>query len=325
MGEYAFELALCAQLESSDDAIVSRQLGGAVVNPDRRVLDVVVVEPGPAFEIRARLTDATIPRRILEAPIGAGSFRDWRRVLGDGIAAEKAIEQAIDIGILEIDHDRGRELVRLVDRYPEDWFDRIIAIENKPHLDEPGALYDQLQFDVSLALVDAVVLVTESYVTRAHRNRLPDEIGIWRFDPGEGSLKVVVEASELETGDPGVEIARQHTGRAEIDIVDVTSKRHARRHLAERAYGKGWRTYRFPPCRQLEPDVGPVPGGPFCTHFDRLIRPERDCGPGCPGFKPGPPPSVDLDGLRAANSPWKRNPPDRRRHQASLAHFISDQ
>lgn len=325
VGEYAFELALCAHLESADDVIVSRQLGGAVVDADRRVLDVVIVEPGRTFDDRARLSEATIPRRILESPIGAGTFRDWRRALGDGIAAEKAIERAINIGVLEVDHDRGRELVRLVDRYPKDWFDRIIAIENKPYLDEPGALYEQLQFDVSLGLADSVVLVTESYVTRAHRNRFPDEIGIWRFDPEEVSIEVITEASELATDGPGIEIANRQTGRTEIDIVDTTSKQHARRHLAERAYGKGWRTYRLPPCGQVDPDRGPFPGGPYCSHFDRLIRQERDCGPRCPGFEPAAPPPVDLAGLRARCSPWIRNPPDRRSHQSSLERFTSSQ
>ncbi|MFW6153567.1 MAG: DUF5787 family protein [Halobacteriota archaeon] len=325
MGEYAFELRLCAHLESAGDAIVSRQLGGAVRAPDRRVLDVVVVETGPRFDERARLTDAAIPRRLLESPIGPGSFRDWRRILGEGMAAERAIQRGIEIGVLEVEYRRGRELVRAVGRYPEDWFDRIVSIENKPHLDEPGALYDQLQFDVSLGLVDAVVLVTQSHVTRAHRNRLPDEVGVWRFDPAGGTLDVLVGATPLEPTRRGIEIAERQVGRTDIELIEPSSKRAARRHLAERAYGKGWRTFQLPPCANVDPEGGPAPGMPMCAYHGRLVDPVSACGPSCRGFRASAPPTVDLASVRAANSPWVHDPPDRRRRQARLDGFSTDQ
>ncbi|MFC6764247.1 DUF5787 family protein, partial [Natrinema soli] len=55
MSEFAFELELCAHLESRREGIVARQLGGSVADPGGRILDVLCVEPGSEFDDRVAL------------------------------------------------------------------------------------------------------------------------------------------------------------------------------------------------------------------------------------------------------------------------------
>lgn len=319
MDEFAFELSLCTTLEASTDAIVARQIGVGGRHDSGRVLDIVLIEPGPAFDTRVALTPHAVPELLLESDIGAGTFRDWRRELGDGIAAERAIDIGLDIGVLERDHRRGREMVKFVDRYPDDWFDRIVAIENKPDLSNPGDLYHQLQFDTSLGVVDEVVLATASHVTRAHRHRLPETVGIWRFDPTAQERSVLKPASQLPTTDHGIEIRDRHTGRIDITPIDPETKAASRRRLAERAFGKGWRTYALPGCANLDRDRAAVDGIPRCEAFDRIVDPAIDCGSHCPDHAPIPPPAIDLTELRDERSPWNATPPTRRSRQSTLA------
>ncbi len=321
MSEFGFELSLCAHLEATREAIVSRQLGASVAGHARRVLDVVVLEPGPRFEDRTALTASTIPDRLLTDELGPGRFRDWRRVIGSDMGARRAVERGVEIGYLERDRRRGRELIRPVDRYPNGWFDRLIAIENKPDLGAPGDLYNQLQFDVSLGLVDAAILVTESHVTRAHRHRLPDAIGIWRFDPDTSRLDVVQSPDALPSDRPGIERLEHRSNRTEIAIVETDDKNATRCRLAERAYGKGWRQRTWPGCGEIDPDNGPAPGTPWCSFKGRLVDPAAECGEACPGFAANPPPAVHREAIRAEHSPWRRDPPDRRRQQVGLPQF----
>lgn len=322
MGEFAFELRLCAHLEASGEYLLARQLGGGVETAGR-VLDIVAIEPGERFDERTALTAEAIPSAVLEADLGVGRFRDWRRTLGDGLAARHAVERAHAIGYLERSRDGGRELVRPVSRYPDGWFDRIIAIENKPDLGAPGDLYEQLEFDVALGLVDAVVLATASHITRAHRNRLPDAVGLWRYDPTTDELEVHREPTALPVDRPGLEIVDRRPGRTDVTPIEPATKRRARRRLAERAYGKGWRTYTLPACRQLDPTETAPPGLPWCAHFERLVNPGAECSSDCPGHRTGPPPPVAFDAIRDERSPWVADPPDRRSQQAHLDDWLA--
>jgi hypothetical protein len=65
-------------------------------------------------------------------------------------------------------------------------------------------------------------------------------------------------------------------------------------------------------------------GRPRCGWFDRVVDPGRECGPDCPGHDSGPRPAVDADDLRAARTPWRRDPPGVVRRQSGLDRFRND-
>jgi len=314
--EYAFELALCRHLEAGRDGIVSRQLSTGVHG--RRVMDVVCVSPGPEFDERTAITPETIPPAAVESDVGAGVATYWKEAFDchpDRAAA--AVERAVDCGFFERERHNGRTYVRQTARYP-DWYGRLLGIENKPDLGRPGALETQLLTDVELGLLDGVVLATASHVTGAHLNRIPDAVGIWRFDPDTGEHDVLREPAQLPTGDHGIEILDRSSARTEIRVATPEALRLARLRVAERAYGKGWRTYDLPDCERIEPDDA---GVPYCPWKGRIVRPAVDCGPGCEGYEGGNGPAVDLGGIRAENSAWDPDPAGRRREQAGLDRF----
>ncbi|WP_276273727.1 DUF5787 family protein [Haloarcula litorea] len=315
MREFGFELALCAHLER-EGRLVSRQLGGAVHG--RRVLDTVVVEPSDAFPDRAAITPERIPAAAVEADVGPGRARYWKDAFDcHPDRAERAVETAVERGFFERERRGGRTYVRQTARYP-DWVEGITAVENKPDLDRPGDLQRQLRTDVSLGLVDRVVLATSDYVTRAHLNRIPDAVGVWRFDPETDDREVVREPTPLGTDEAGVELLERSPSRAEIRTVDAETKARARRRLAERAYGKGWRSFDYPACQRCEPDGD---GLPRCAWKGRPVRASDECGPDCEGYDPADPPAVDGDALRAERTPWDPDPPGRQRRQSGLDRF----
>ncbi|AGN02715.1 hypothetical protein L593_13880 [Salinarchaeum sp. Harcht-Bsk1] len=329
MREFGFELSLCARLEArgvptldGKDAIVARQLGAGVANPGGRVLDAVLVEPGPAFDDRAAITPERIPASVIDADLGPGRSRrvtDAFDVRPD--RARSIAEHAAEIGVLELDRRSGHLHARQVARYPDRWFDRLVGIENKPDLGTPGALEEQLRIDVSLGVADRIVLATESYVTGAHRNRIPDDVGIWRFDPEADELVVIREAALLPAGEPGVEVLERQAGRAEIEVVDPDAKARARRRIAERAYGKGWRTFSFPECEQGTTRNRHGASLPWCAWKDRVVDPASECGPDCPGFEPADAPVVDGQTERMRASPWVAEPEGRKRRQTGLDRY----
>ncbi|MFW5956170.1 MAG: DUF5787 family protein [Halorhabdus sp.] len=320
MREYAFELALCGAIEDGK-RLLARQLGGHVHG--RRIVDVVIVEPGPEFERRAAITDETIPPAAIEAPVGPGTARRLREVFPDRRPEDRTrlLERAVDAGFFERERTGGDPVVRQVCRYPDQWFDRLVGIENKPDLDRPGDLQVQLRTDVSLGLFDEVVLATASHVTGAHRNRIPEEVGIWRFDPETGEREILRDATPLDPDEHGVEILERQPGRTAVTVVSPAAKGRARRRIAERAYGKGWRTFRFPACGRCDPDGGRNARVPYCEWAGRIVDPASECGPTCAGHAPAAPPSVDLDADRDASSCWRANPDGRRRRQACLDRF----
>ena len=318
-GEFAFELALCATLEEQTDWVIGRQLGAAVERPGRRIADVVGVVPGSNFDARAEITADTIPVRAVESDVGAGRAVPRRRAVRESpILRESVVEAAVDAEFFTSERRDGREYVRQATRYPRGWFDGLVGIENKPDLGAPGSLERQLRVDVELGVFDRVVLATESHVTRAHLNRLPPAAGVWRFDPEAGDRTVVREPTPLPVDDPGVEIAAQRPLETEVEIVSADAKARARRRIAERAYGKGWRTYDLPACVHADATSD---GRPSCAWFDRVVDPRRECGADCPGHDPGPRPEVDADALRDARTPWRRDPPGVVRRQSGLDRF----
>ncbi|WP_227353402.1 DUF5787 family protein [Haladaptatus salinisoli] len=318
MREFPFELALCAHLEATTDRLVARQIGGGVRAPSNRIIDVLCVEPGPAFDARTKLTGERIPAAAIESEVGVGRARYWRSAFDTSPEyAREVVDRAVEIGFFERERRGGREYVRQVARYP-DWFGRLVGIENKPDLGEPGDLRTQLRKDVSLALVDEVVLATESYVTRAHLNRIPEEVGVWRFDAGE--LEVVREPTPLESDEAGTELVEEHAGRTDVRVVSADEKARRRRRMAERAYGKGWRTYEFPACAEIAPREG---GLPYCRWKGRVVNPAR-CGADCPGHDPADPAEIDLDAERDSRTPWVADPAGRARRQAGLDRFRRD-
>lgn len=317
MREFAFELSLCAHLERAREAVVSRQLGAAVHG--RRVIDTILVTPGPDFEARAAITPETIPGPAIESDVGRGRAR----FVGDAFdcrpeRARAVVERAVEIGFFERERRNGRAYVRQTARYPEDWVDKLVGIENKPDLGRPGALETQLLTDVHLALLDEVVLATTSHVTGAHLNRIPEAVGVWEFDPETGERSVVREPSTLPTEGWGVEIRERQPARTVVETVTPDEKARARRRLAERAYGKGWRTYDPPACARVDPGDDALPR---CPWKGQVVRPATDCGPACGGHEPADPPEVPADELRASRTPWEPDPEGRSRRQVGLDRY----
>ncbi|WP_348607202.1 DUF5787 family protein [Halobaculum rarum] len=319
--EFGFELALCAHLERATDWVLARQLGGAVAAPGSRVVDVVGLVPGPAFDDRARITDRTIPPKAVESTAGVGEAVPVAEAVdAHPDRARGVADAAVDCGFFTEERRGGTRYVRKATRYPDDWVGELVAIENKPDLGRPGDLRRQLRVDTSLALFDRVVLATESHVTGAHLNRLPEAVGVWRFHPDMGDREVVREATPLDTDGPGVELLTEHPGRTDVALVSADEKARKRRRIAERAYGKGWRTYEFPGCGNCEATDD---GRPRCAHFDRVVDPASDCGESCPGWDPDnvATTAAEGDALRAERTPWVRDPPGVVRRQAGLDRF----
>jgi len=313
--EFGFELALCAHLER-EGRLVSRQHGGHVHG--RRILDTVVVEPTAALDERRKITPGRIPTAAIESDVGPGAARYWKDAFDcHPDRAERAVELAVDRGFFERERRGGRTYVRQTVRYP-DWVAGITAIENKPDLDRPGDLETQLRTDVSLGLVDRVVLATADYVTRAHLNRIPEEVGVWRFDPDSGELEVVRDPTRLPTDEPGIELIEQTPGRTDVHPVTAAAKADARTRLAERAYAKGWRTFDYPACGQCSPDDD---GLPYCAWKDRPVRASDECGQDCGGYDPAEQAAVDGETLRADRTPWEPDPAGYRSRQSGLDRF----
>ncbi|WP_435359629.1 DUF5787 family protein [Haloarchaeobius sp. DFWS5] len=323
MREFGFELHVCALLERDDEAVVARQLGGGV-HSARRVLDVVCVEPGPNFDERVAITPETIPAAAIESEVGTGQARYWRDAFdGRSDHIREVVDRAVELGFFERERRGSRDYVRQSCRYPTDWFGQLVAIENKPDLGTPGDLEMQLRKDVQLGLVDEVVLATESYVTGAHLNRIPEEVGVWRVDTESATRAVIREPMPLPVAEPGVEIVQTHAGRTDVRIASATAKARARRALAERAYGKGWRTYDFPGCaRAAETTLAESGCVPYCDWHERVVDPGSECGQDCPGFEAADPLDVAVAAEREQQTPWVADPDGRARRQSGLDQFF---
>jgi hypothetical protein len=313
--EYAFELALCAHLERTREWVLGRQLGASVADPGARVVDVCAVVPGPEFDRRAAITNETIPPRAVEC-VGPGRAVDPVAAFDCAPARARSLaDRAVEVGFFEAERQGSRRHVRATTRYP-DWIGGLVGIENKPDLGRPGDLQWQLRRDASLGLFDTVVLATESYVTGAHLNRIPDAVGVWRFT--DDDIVVVREPTPLDPTAPGIEPLTEGSLRTDVAVVDPEAKARKRRAIAERVYGKGWRPREYPGCVSMCPTDD---GRPYCTAFDRVVDPGHDCGASCPAFEAADPPAVDCEALRDARTPWVADPDGVTRRQAGLDRF----
>ncbi|MUW15433.1 hypothetical protein GJ633_12885 [Halorubrum sp. CBA1125] len=289
--EFGYELLVCryAELswhpgEGTRPAVVSRQLG-----TQRRRWDTVVVEVDPdAFAARRAFGDRAIDSDLLHvvrhAPAEWAWYRDalpdpeypWRYV-------REAVHRAAGRDLIEERRNGNRIQIRRKRPYP-DWVRRIVAIENKPDLDRSAAdrLADQLAHDVETALADEVWLATETTgdrVERALLREMPVEAGVLATDFAAGvdgdAAAVAWHPSDLSpTGD-----SRD----------DATTTR--RLEIAERAYGKGWRSFRDtmrPDCRHFELRREGRALVPHCAAKGKLPT-ARECSGSCPQFAPEPP------------------------------------
>ncbi|MFC7047061.1 DUF5787 family protein [Halobacteriaceae archaeon GCM10025711] len=323
MSEFAFELRLCAHLEARRDGVVSRQLGASLAGGGaNRVMDVLLVEPGPEFGERVALTPDRIPVAAIESDVGVGKARSLRSLDGHPEYVHRYVDRAVEAGFFERERRDAQTVVRQVARYP-DWFSRLVGVENKPDLSTPGDLETQLRKDVSLGLLDEIILATESYVTRAHLHRIPPEVGVWRVDwDREDPVEVVREPTPLSPDEPGVDIVEEATGRTDVRMVDPAAKARKRRKLAERAYGKGWRTYGMPACTNATAgEAAGTTGLPFCRWKGRLVDAAAECTADCPGHDPAEPPAVGRDDERERRTPWVADPGRKTRRQAGLDRF----
>lgn len=318
--EFTFEISLCAYLESNREGIISRQLGSGITRPGGRILDTVVVTPGPAFEQRTALSSAAVPTPLLEADLGPGRFRPAGAVLTMPPQRRRGlIEHAVAAGVLETRRVDGRQEIKLRTRYPRHWFDEIIAVENKPDLSTPGDLDWQLQYDVSLGLLDRVVLATATHVTRTHLDRIPDPVGVWEYDTD--AVVVRRAATPLAPENTGLELLEDHGDWTEFAVARPAAKRSRRRRIAEHAYGKGWRTYESVGCRHFTTtDRHGAETIPYCTWAETIVNPTEVCGPDCPGYEPADAPPLELDEDRARRSGWQPTTPGPRR-QSGLDRF----
>ena len=317
--EFRFELALAAHLEATTDQLIARQLGGAVADPGCRIMDLCCVRPTDALADRAAITSREIPPLAIESDVGAGGAVDWRDAFDCSVEhAQSVVDRAVECGFFTVERHNGRRYVRQTTRYP-DWIDSVVGIENKPDLDRPGDLDRQLRIDTALALFDTVVVATESYVTRAHLNRLPGAEGGGGAYRESGGRRAAAARTPLATDEPGSEPTAAEPLRTDIEIVPPDAKNRRRRRIAERAYGKGWRPETLPGCEHA---TATDDGRPYCAYYDRVVNPATDCGEGCPGYEPSEPPAVDLAAIRDERSPWVADPDGVSRSQSGLDRFL---
>ncbi|MFB6110931.1 MAG: DUF5787 family protein [Halobacteriaceae archaeon] len=308
-GEFGFELEVCAWADthwtavrpSAESAVVARQLGTR-----NRRWDTVIVEADPAgLRARARFgaapLDPDLLRVVRHAPATWQWYRDaipepefpWRYV-------REAVHRAADRGVVETRRTgAGRIECRRVAPYP-DWIDRVIAIENKPDLGASAAdaLSDQLHRDVALALADEVWLATRPTADRVEPALLADmpvEAGVLLMDDGEATVRW--EPAQLPVEQPGTRIESNPAGdghdrsAGRFEYVPPRSKQTTRLAIAERAYGRGWRSYAEtmrPDCRHFTLTRRSNGWHPYCHAKQRTQR-AAECSGECSEFEPEPP------------------------------------
>jgi len=306
--EFGYELLVCRYAElawhPSDGprpAIVARQLG----TKERR-WDTVVIEVDPAaFAARREFGERTIDSDLLHvvrhAPAEWAWYRDalphpgypWRYV-------RRAVHRAAGRDLIEKRRRNNRIQLRRTRPYP-DWVERIVAVENKPDLDRSAAdrLAEQLAHDVDTALADEAWLATETTGERvepALLREMPVEAGILATDFSEGvradAADVAWHPSDLSPGGAGATDEPEGGGeRSERAGTRDPETETLRLEIAERAYGKGWRSYHDtmrPDCRHFELRREGRSLVPRCAAKEKVPT-ARECSGSCPEFSPEPP------------------------------------
>ncbi len=290
--EFGFELLTCRWAEQTwppgktraGGVIVGRQVG----TRDRR-WDTIILECDPDGLAERRVfgdqpLDSDLLRIIRHAPPTWQWYREaipepdfpWRYV-------REAIHRAADRNIVSLRKQSNRVEIKQIAQYP-DWLRRIIAIENKPDMDASAArnLGQQLSTDVDSQLADEVWVATkqtDNQVEPALLEDIPIEAGILSiaFDP---------HASDTAWTDADVlwqstELARDHP----------PDRRRQRLILAERVYGRGWRSYHRtmrPDCRHFELRRYGDSMIPWCQ-AKQQTQTAAECSSDCRAFEPEPP------------------------------------
>lgn len=314
--EFRFELRVCqwaerhwppdesggAHAEGGDDlaVLVARQIGTG-----RRRWDTVVVECDPAgLAERANFGAAELDSDLLHVVRNAPADWEWYRdALPDpGYPwqyVREAVHRAADRGVVERRKRGNRVELRRKWAYP-DWVRRVVAIENKPDLDASAArhLQPQVEHDVAMALADEVWVATAATgasVEPALLEDLPVEAGILTVD-GTGA-SVAWYPTSLAVDDPGTRITERPDGgdrdasAARFEYADPAWKAEKRLELAERAYGRGWRSYvdtMRPDCRHFQLDDERSGIYPYCGAKE-CSQTAAECSGSCPAFEPEPP------------------------------------
>ncbi|QCJ48049.1 DUF5787 family protein [Haloprofundus sp. MHR1] len=296
--EFVFELLTCRWAERAwppesdreSALVVARQLG-----TKRRRWDTVVVEADPeALAARAAFGDDELDSNLLHvarhAPAEWTWYRDalphpgypWRYVLA-------AIHRAAARGVVEKRRKGRRIEIRRIAPYP-DWIRRIVAIENKPDLDASAAraLSGQLEHDVETALADEVWLATaatDAAVEPALLESIPVDVGILALDFSAG---VRADAGEVAWYPSSLSPRADGDG---VDSGDCGDRAETRLRLAERAYGRGWRSYHSTmrqDCRHFELRRAGDALLPWCAAKGRH-QTAAECAGSCGSFQPEPP------------------------------------
>jgi len=299
--EFGFELLVCRWAEESwppigdpqDTVVVARQLGTA----DRR-WDTVVLECDPAglaarAAFGAEEFDSDLLHVVRNAPAEWAWYRDalpdpgypWRYV-------RAAVHRAAARGAVETRSEGNRVHLRRTAPYPG-WLRRIVAIENKPDLDAAAAraLSEQLSHDVETGLADEVWVATETTGDRvepALLEDLPVDVGILAFDidAPAGDAEGVSASGDVDAS------VEWYPGDVTPPAAEQGPERRARRlELAERAYGRGWRSYHDtmrPDCRHFGLRRFGRALLPYCGAKGRS-QTAAECAGSCEEFEPEPP------------------------------------
>nr|WP_264474971.1 DUF5787 family protein [Salinirubrum litoreum] len=259
--------------------LVARQLG-----TKRRRWDTVIVECDPAGlaarrEFGDRELDSDLLHVVRNAPADWAWYRDalphpgypWRYV-------RQAVHRAASRDLIEKRRRNNRIELRRRRSYP-DWVRRIVAVENKPDLDASAAraLGDQLDHDVTTALADEVWVATAATgdtVSPALLEDLPVEVGILSLD--------------FESWTEEVE---WYPTTVTPEEEDGTDREETRLILAERAYGRGWRSFHDtmrPDCRHFELRRDGPALVPWCAAKERR-QTAAECAGSCGDWEPEPP------------------------------------